>query len=207
MARTEITPTWYEAGAAVRRHGALIAPTWDGFTQRETDLDAASLWASEGGFYSVLPCVPPADGSHSLHGSHGSHGSDGGRAWKGPTGRDSTGLCRQDAGSTFRRYHTDSGWIPVELGFMLWAVCPASRAGCRGGDPPTARPEITTTWSQSLFEKAGRPSRTGFQPVCLRASSPWHRLPGVGLEAPGQTGQWHCPTFQTGSQAMGPPIG
>ena len=52
---------------------------------------------------------------------------------------------------------------------------------------------------QSPFEKAGRPSRTGFQPVCLRASSPWHRLTGVGLEAPGQTGQRHCPTFQTGS--------
>ena len=30
------------------------------------------------------------------------------------------------------RLHTDSWWIPVELGFMLWAVCPASRAGCRG---------------------------------------------------------------------------
>jgi len=52
---------------------------------------------------------------------------------------------------------------------------------------------------QSLFEKAGRPSRTGFQPVCLRASSPWHRLSGVGLEAPEQTGQRHCPTFQAGS--------
>ena len=83
-----------------------IAPTWDGFTQRQTASDAALLWASDGGFYSVLPCVPPADGSHSLHGSHGSDGSDGshdGRARKGPTGRDSTSLCRQDAGSTFRR--------------------------------------------------------------------------------------------------------
>ena len=54
-------------------------------------MDAASLWASDGGSYSVLPCVPPADGSH------------GGRARKGPTGRDSASLCRQDAGSTFRR--------------------------------------------------------------------------------------------------------
>ena len=90
-ARTEITPTWYEAGAEARHHGELIAPTWDGSTQRQTASDAASLWASDGGFYSVLPCVPPADGSH------------GGRARKGPTGRDSACLCRQDAGSTFRR--------------------------------------------------------------------------------------------------------
>ena len=61
-------------------------------------MDAASLWASDGGFYSVLPCVPPAEGPDGLHGSHG------GRARKGPTGRDSAGLCRQDAGSTFRRF-------------------------------------------------------------------------------------------------------
>ena len=85
----------------VRRHGALIAPTWDGFTQRETASDAALRWASDGGFYSVLPCVPPADGSH---GPDGSDGSDGGRARKGPTERDSAGLCRQDAGSTLRRF-------------------------------------------------------------------------------------------------------
>ena len=63
-----------------------------GSTQRQTASDAALLWASDGGFYSVLPCVPPADGP------------DGGRARKGPTGRDSASLCRQDAGSTFRRY-------------------------------------------------------------------------------------------------------
>ena len=62
----------------------MIAPTWDGSTQRQTDSDAALLWASDGGFYSVLPCVPPADGSHGLHGLLG---SDGGRARKGPTGR------------------------------------------------------------------------------------------------------------------------
>ncbi len=36
--------------------------------------------------------------------------------------------CRQHVAPI----HTDSGWIPVELGFTLWAVCPASRAGCRG---------------------------------------------------------------------------
>ena len=90
-ARTEITPTWSEAGAAAGRHGALIAPTWDGFTQRQTDSDDALLWASDGSFYSVLPCVPPADGSHA------------GRARKGPTGQDSASLCRHDAGSTFRR--------------------------------------------------------------------------------------------------------
>ena len=77
---------------AARRHGALIAPTWDGSTQRETDSDAALRWASDGGSYSVLPCVPPAGGS------------DGGRARKGLTERDSTSLCRQDADSTLRRF-------------------------------------------------------------------------------------------------------
>ena len=56
--------------------------------------------------------------------------------------------------------------------------------------------------AESLFEKAGRPRRTGFQPVCLRASSPLHHLSGVGLEAPEQTGQRHCPTFRTGSEAL-----
>jgi len=81
----------------------LIALAWDGFTQRETDSDAALLWASDGGFYSVLPCVPPAEGPDGSDGSHGLHGSHGGRARKGPTGRDWAGLCRQDAGSTFRR--------------------------------------------------------------------------------------------------------
>ena len=30
---------------------------------------------------------------------------------------------------------TDSWWIPVELGFTLWAACPESRAGRRGGRP------------------------------------------------------------------------
>ena len=42
-----------------------------------------------------------------------------------------------------------------------------------------------------------------------QASSPWHRLTVVGLESPGQTGQRHCPTFQTGStgfvEAPAPP--
>ncbi|MEI6355793.1 MAG: carbon-nitrogen hydrolase family protein [Verrucomicrobiota bacterium] len=55
---------------------------------------------------------------------------------------------------------------------------------------------------KSLFEKAGRARRTGFQPVCLRASSPWHHLSGVGLETPEETGQRHCPTFQTGSKVF-----
>jgi len=56
------------------------------------------LPVTDGGSYSVLPCVSPADGSD------GSDGSHGGRARKGLTGRDSTGLCRQDAGSTLRRF-------------------------------------------------------------------------------------------------------
>jgi len=57
-------------------------------------LSTADSGVADGGSYSVLPRVSPADGSH---------GSHGGRARKDSTGRDSAGLCRQDAGSTFRR--------------------------------------------------------------------------------------------------------
>ena len=123
--RPEITPAWYEAGAAAGRHGALIAPTWDGSTQRETASDAALPWASDGGSYSVLPCVPPADGPDGRRlGRRARAERSHGAGFGGPL----PARCRQHVAPI----HTDSGWIPVELGFTLWAVCPASRAGCRG---------------------------------------------------------------------------
>ena len=57
--------------------------------------------------------------------------------------------------------HTDSWWIPAELGFTLWAACTASRAG-RRGNPPTVRPEITPTWYDPDGQPAVNvPSRVG----------------------------------------------
>ena len=59
-----------------------------------------------------------------------------------------------------------------------------ARLGWRTGRPPqrAGRPIHPNLYcivaGKTRFEKVGLLSRTGFQPVCLRVSSPWHSLSG-----------------------------